>query len=308
MNRGYAGYYKDVYLRSSYEYAFAKYLDFKGIKWKYEEIIFKLGFKKYKPDFFIYNEYEELQLIVEIKSRNKIAKEEALKNLQAMKEKYNIECKIVSYDELKIIYKEMPSTLTATISEWNNSLNTTINKSWNGELNPHYNQRHSEDTKKLIGDKTTKRWQDTELRKKMILGSIKGANVIKAKKGSWVKVPRVQRSCEFCGQEFIALTTSKQKFCTDVCAGRYGFKLATKSNMAEREKTHQLIKEFVLDWTSKNFELIKGTPFNRIKTNLQPLLGKIDDKFHVKDIRVITQAVLGEQLGRKELLKFLKTL
>lgn len=27
-NRGYAGFYNNVYLRSSYEYAYAKYLDF----------------------------------------------------------------------------------------------------------------------------------------------------------------------------------------------------------------------------------------------------------------------------------------
>ncbi len=51
MNRGYAGFYKGHYLRSSYEYAYAKFLDFHSVQWGYEEQTFDLGYKKYKPDF-----------------------------------------------------------------------------------------------------------------------------------------------------------------------------------------------------------------------------------------------------------------
>ncbi|WP_209123066.1 hypothetical protein [Alkalihalobacillus sp. BA299] len=70
MNRGYAGYYKGHFLRSSYEYAYAKYLEFQSIPWGYEDKKFDIGYKIYKPDFFFYNEYGKITKIVEIKSRN----------------------------------------------------------------------------------------------------------------------------------------------------------------------------------------------------------------------------------------------
>ncbi|SOC36186.1 hypothetical protein SAMN05877842_102144 [Ureibacillus acetophenoni] len=47
MNRGYASFYKGHYLRSSYEYAYAKYLDYHSIPWGYEVKVFDLGYKFY---------------------------------------------------------------------------------------------------------------------------------------------------------------------------------------------------------------------------------------------------------------------
>lgn len=51
MNRGYAGFYKLHYLRSSYEYAYAKFLDYHCISWGYEDRVFNIGYKFYKPNF-----------------------------------------------------------------------------------------------------------------------------------------------------------------------------------------------------------------------------------------------------------------
>ena len=73
MNRGYAGYYKNFYLRSSYEYAYAVYLDYFSITWSYEDQFFSIDGKNYKPDFFFYDQYGNLEKIVEIKSRDKNA-------------------------------------------------------------------------------------------------------------------------------------------------------------------------------------------------------------------------------------------
>jgi hypothetical protein len=306
VNRGYAGYYNNVYLRSSYEYAYAKYLDFKGIRWTYEERTYDLGCKKYKPDFFLYNDNDELQLIVEIKQRNSMIREKTILELNTLKNLYNIESEIVSYNELLILYKELPFSLTTTISEWLNSNETTINKSTLGNLNPHYNISHNPDTKKSIGEATKRRWQDPKVREKMLAGQRKGAESVKAKKGKWIKVPREDRYCKICGDYFIALITSKRRFCTDICAGRYGFEEATKVYVEKRKSLHRSIKEYVLKWTKANGGIIKGTPFNKIQTNLHPLLDAIEVNFNVKDIRIISKAVLGEQLGRKELLKYLK--
>ncbi|MDF2904489.1 MAG: restriction endonuclease, partial [Bacillus sp. (in: firmicutes)] len=81
MNRGYAGFYGVHYLRSSYEYAYARYLDYLSIPWSYEEYTFNIGYKTYKPDFFLYDKDGKLEKIVEIKSRNEKAKTEAKKAL-----------------------------------------------------------------------------------------------------------------------------------------------------------------------------------------------------------------------------------
>ncbi|MFB5283582.1 hypothetical protein [Peribacillus sp. Hz7] len=53
MVKAYGGHYKEVFLKSSYEYAYALYLDEMGIKWGYKIQPFRLGKKVYKPDFFI---------------------------------------------------------------------------------------------------------------------------------------------------------------------------------------------------------------------------------------------------------------
>ena len=79
LNRGYAGFYKELYLRSSYEYAYAKYLVYHSIPWSYEDKVFDLGYKLYKPDFFFYDQNGKIIKIVEIKSRDKKAKDNALK-------------------------------------------------------------------------------------------------------------------------------------------------------------------------------------------------------------------------------------
>jgi len=70
--RGVQGYYynkwfnKYVWLRSTYEYIFAKWLDFQNIKWDIEVEMFKLKDSWYRPDFFIYKNNKVVK-IVEIK-------------------------------------------------------------------------------------------------------------------------------------------------------------------------------------------------------------------------------------------------
>jgi hypothetical protein len=59
---------KWVWLRSSYEYIFAEYLTENKLKWDTEVKTYKLDDgTKYTPDFFIYDEYSNLNAIVEIK-------------------------------------------------------------------------------------------------------------------------------------------------------------------------------------------------------------------------------------------------
>lgn len=56
-------YYKNIYMRSSYEIAYAKYLDKNNIKWLYESKTFNLENCTYTPDFYL----SKLDKYVEIK-------------------------------------------------------------------------------------------------------------------------------------------------------------------------------------------------------------------------------------------------
>jgi hypothetical protein len=74
ISRGIGGYYwnktfnKYVWLRSSWEYIYAKWLDSKNIKWDVEVKYYFFDGGKYLPDFFIYNDkLDTIKTIVEIK-------------------------------------------------------------------------------------------------------------------------------------------------------------------------------------------------------------------------------------------------
>ena len=63
VTHGKWGKYKGINMRSSWEIAYAKYLDKQGIKWKYESKTFDLGNTTYTPDFYLpkTNEYIEIK-------------------------------------------------------------------------------------------------------------------------------------------------------------------------------------------------------------------------------------------------------
>jgi hypothetical protein len=70
--RGVQGYYfnkslqKYVWLRSTYEYIYAKWLDKQKVIWDVEVKTYNMNGILYRPDFFIYSNYELIK-IVEIK-------------------------------------------------------------------------------------------------------------------------------------------------------------------------------------------------------------------------------------------------
>lgn len=86
--RGVQGYYfnemknKYVWLRSSWEYIYAKWLDKNDIIWDIEKKVFEVDDKKYRPDFFVYDEQNNIVKIVEVKGywKDKVWKFRVLKN------------------------------------------------------------------------------------------------------------------------------------------------------------------------------------------------------------------------------------
>ena len=94
------GYYtkKDgnkVWLRSTYEYIIAKWLDKLNADWKTEEKCYILSNgERYRPDFFVY-ENNELKTIIETKSRY-FNKDNREYKFHMFKEEYGLDCMLVT--------------------------------------------------------------------------------------------------------------------------------------------------------------------------------------------------------------------
>jgi hypothetical protein len=94
-NYGKGCYYKNIWLRSSYEIAYAKYLDKNKIKWQYESKTFDLGNCTYTPDFYLPKTKE----YIEIKGW---WRKEAKKKFKKFKKVYpKIKIKVLMFKELK---------------------------------------------------------------------------------------------------------------------------------------------------------------------------------------------------------------
>lgn len=111
------GYYvkKDgskVWLRSTYEYVIAKWLDKLDKEWKTEEKCYVLSNgERYRPDFFIY-ENNKLHSIVEVKSRY-FNKDNREYKFHMLKKEYDIECLLITD-----ITKFTDKTYHQEIKEW----------------------------------------------------------------------------------------------------------------------------------------------------------------------------------------------
>lgn len=84
--------YKNIWMRSSYEVAYAKWLDKNQIKWFYESKAFDLGKTSYRPDFYL----PEKNKYIEIKGW---WRKEAIK-------KYKLFKKLYPKIKIKVLIKE----------------------------------------------------------------------------------------------------------------------------------------------------------------------------------------------------------
>ena len=95
ITHGKGSYYKKIWMRSSYEIAFVKWLDRKGIRWQYEPKTFDLGEMTYTPDFYL----PEFNLYIEVKG---YWRDDAKLKFEKFKQRYcGIRIKIVNKEELK---------------------------------------------------------------------------------------------------------------------------------------------------------------------------------------------------------------
>jgi hypothetical protein len=90
--------YRDIYMRSSWEVAYAKYLTKNKTKWLYESKTFDLGNTTYTPDFYL----PKSDTYVEIKGYES---DVFIKKFKLFKIKYkNIKIKLLKYEDLLKIH------------------------------------------------------------------------------------------------------------------------------------------------------------------------------------------------------------
>lgn len=306
--RGYTGYYKGTYLRSSLEFAYAYYLDSKGVNWKYEQDTFYLeDGTSYKPDFYIYDYKGQLIKIVEIKGEGN--RESGIRKVQQFKNKYNYDLELVFYKDLVKLYREeMPIRLNTAKRKWIDEYGAVLVNKLDGEYNPMFGRNHSEETKKIISEKAKERFKTGayfETNTKKMIEYNRKTNFAHAKKP---RAEREIRTCLYdrCGNKFEVTIHSKQMFCSHECSCRASSVKATEAALKKVKESHEKIRELVLQWAEDNKEAIRCMKLNSIKRPLSPLYELIKAELNISDIRTITKAVLGEDKGRKELAKYLK--
>lgn len=99
ITHGKGSYYKNIWMRSSYEVAYAKYLDKNNVKWLYEPKTFDLGNTTYTPDFYL----PETDEYIEIKG---YWREDAKIKFRLFRKLYSNE-RIIVLDKLNLISRRI---------------------------------------------------------------------------------------------------------------------------------------------------------------------------------------------------------
>lgn len=308
MINGYSGYYNGIFLRSTLEFAFAYYLDYKKIKWAYELKAYDLVDIQYVPDFFILDENDQIISIIETKGDRLI--ESGIEKIDKLENLFGIKVVLLTQKELTQMYrKEMPIRYNQAKKIWINDYSAKLNDRYvDGNKNPMYGLKHKEQTKKIISKKAKERFKDPLYAKNCTdkLIAFNRSNNFK-----YAKEPRVERikiACLQCGNEFVVTINNpkERKFCSEKCARLYNGKLGNEVQKKNSEAHLRLVKKYIYTWSINNEALILDTPYNKISTTLNPLFEEIEIKYNIKDKRTISKAMFGEDKGRKELLLHLK--
>jgi len=116
--RGIQGYFLTknndyVWLRSSYEFFYAKFLDENNIEWKYEERSYMLkDGSTYRPDFFIYED-GKLSKIIEVKGTYFFTAQNRIDKANLVAKEFDLKIIILTQNELNQL-----GNLSAASYEW----------------------------------------------------------------------------------------------------------------------------------------------------------------------------------------------
>jgi len=255
--RGYCGYYtthfgKKIYLRSTQEFVYAKYLDSNGIYYLTENIIYEIDGKNYKPDFFVYDGvFNKLKKIVEIKYTNG-EKSDYQRTYSNFFKKIGIEYEVLSRSDIKDLIRAGTVT-NDDLKNWREMfLGQYKNSDYTGEKNPMYGVKHSKETKSKIGKQTQRYFQDPTVRKRhrdarisywaSPLGSITKKKYAELRrKESMIKNPMIIRICVECGKKYKRKLKTRyhKETCSNSCQQKYNWKTGKNKYHGGANKTYK---------------------------------------------------------------------
>lgn len=312
---GYGGEYKGNYLRSTLEYLTAVWLDRKKVKWVYEEKYYNFSDgHRYLPDFSVYDDNNKLLYIIEVKEEYNRYQEEIDYKFSNLRDTYDIECKLMTRKDLM----QNLSDAYDLIDDWRtySSENFSNSRIYSGENNPMYGQKHSEETKRKIGQATSERMKDPEYRAKIQPVWDTLGQRTKDRLTGVEKTERVEKICPQCGKTFRSLPSLNQEYCSIQCSGKVAAERATAAQSKESKNKRLSIKDYAEAWALEHKELVLQTKFNKITSTLHELYEGIQEEFGVKDARTISKAILDPtaivtrkdktNYSRKDMLAYLK--
>ncbi len=224
-SRGYNGYHtcwrgRKHYLRSKLEFIVCCWLDMKKIKYSMEDHFYKIGDKLYKPDFFIYNS-NKITTIIEVK----YSEGDRIKYINQFYDFFKnneISYKVFSKRHVNKILQKY--RFHDEVENWI-STSSSIETDFKGKRNPHYGSKHSNKTKKIIGESTKERFGDIKYKNswmKSLKASMNRDDVkskisknmkkrmldpkerlkISIKNRKYSKIVKSVEKCKNCGKEF----------------------------------------------------------------------------------------------------------
>lgn len=116
-----------------------------------------------------------------------------------------------------------------------------------------------------------------------------------------------------CGNIFKITTASNRsrKYCSSTCAAMQQHRIKQSKIGAAKEKQNQQpiydkIKEMIDIFSANNAQLVINTPFNKL--GRLELWNSLYKETGIKDMRIYSKALFGKDLGRKELLRYMKNM
>jgi hypothetical protein len=198
----------------------------------------------------------------------------------------------------------MPLRLNTAKRMWIEKFGASLEESYmTGNANPRFGATANAETRRKISEKARQRCKE---------GRHNAQQLIEYNRSNgWeaMRIPRSERTerlCSYCGASFIVTTFSKRKYCTHICAVRASSPKGASVLKNKAKKRAIFVKLFILDWVKEHEELVLSTHLNKITTTLHELFSEIENRFGIKDLRIISKAMFGEDRGRKELLHDLK--
>jgi hypothetical protein len=314
FSRGYCGYHttwegNKIYLRSKLEFLYATWLDFNKIKYKVEVCFYEVENRNYKPDFFLYNQNNELIKIVEIKGK-KAEKESYLKQFFYFFENIlKVSYEVFYLKELNNLVKNIPDIKNKTENWINYCVKNENILDMRGKNNPRYgshgtlegNKKISETNKKIKSNpewkkkfsEQQKEYFKTEAgkiaiekrRKKMLENGVKIREKTKLKKQKICPICNSvfyasKKTCSVkCSYKLISLNSNPPNWTKEQIKARYQTKLKNVCNKIILELNLSL-KDFFKDPD----KFIKKAKESNIIYNKLGISLKTLNKYEVKEI------------------------